>query len=132
MRLLSKLVIALCGLLVAGCSSTFEISSSPIAPQRPISDPAHVRIVLARPGASYTEVARIELRWNGMLSESQIRHDERIRRMLQTEAARLGADAVIDLMPIVVEQGQRPDEWWLQPPRIVGVSATAVRTKSRA
>ncbi len=129
MRLLT-LVTALCGLMVAGCSLRYEISSSPVTVQRPISDPAEVRIVGDLPAGSYTQVARIQLRWTGFRSEWQIRRDERIRQMLQTEAARLGADAVIDLNFVTVDRWNRGNEPW--PRRIVGVSATAVRTRSRA
>jgi hypothetical protein len=119
-------------LLISGCSSALKVSSFPISPQEPIASAADVRIFQDLPQPAYVEVARLELRWGGVRDETKVRRDERIRRALQTEAARLGADAVVDLQFITESAGHRPDKWAQEPRRVTGVSATAVRLKPRA
>lgn len=120
------------GLLTAGCSSGLKVSSVPIAPREPVAEAREVRILRDQAPVAYTEVAHIELRWAGLRSEAQVVRNERIREALQAEAARLGADALIGLRFISEPAGHRPDRWVPEPRRLTGVSATAVRLKSRA
>ena len=133
MQQAAKLILVAAALLtLVSCSSALRVTSSAIAAGEPIVNPSDVAIIRELPPSSYTEVAKMELRWAGLREEGDVRRDDTIARALRAEAARLGADAVIDLTLISEPGGQRPDRWHAEPPRLKGISATAIRLKRSA
>jgi hypothetical protein len=131
MQQAAKLILVAAGLLtLVSCSSALRVTSIPAG--EPIVNPSDVAILRELPPSSYTEVAKIQLRWAGLREERDVRRDDKIARALRAEAARLGADAVIHLTLISEPGGQRPDRWYAEPPRLKGISATAIRLKRSA
>jgi hypothetical protein len=96
-------------LLTTSCALfSLDVSSqrAASAPQFEPLDPQSVAILHQRPASSYTVVGTIRIGWPGVRTDQEILDDAKIQNSLREQAARLGADAVTDIV-LIPNLGQR-------------------------
>ncbi|MEO8033750.1 MAG: hypothetical protein ABI837_04910 [Acidobacteriota bacterium] len=133
-NLMALVGIIIVGVFVSACSLTTPHVSSHRSVGSPIlapSDPNAVVLLKQPPASPYETIGTIRVSWFGIRTDKAIARDVAIQTALRQEAAKLGADAVIDFVLI-----PRPEHY---PSAVVGavdpyagqIEATAIRTKVR-
>ena len=86
-----------------------------------------VQVVTGDLKKAFTQLGEVSVRWNGTRLEYGLLEDPAVRAALRKEAAKLGADAIIDLRLVTIPGGRRSDRMNAEPPLVKGVAATAIR-----
>lgn len=128
MRKLAKSLVVVAALLTAACSVTSSATRYTSAPQLPAAAPGDVVLHTGLLDRDLTELGEVRVQWSGTRLEYGLLEDPEIQSALKSEAAKLGANAVMVLRPITAPGGERSRVAGRRDtPLIKGVAGTAVR-----